>query len=441
MQQQMKISHKLSSQSSFAKKPLEPPKPQEPLPPSGNLIVSIPRTTAGEVALDHLRENSEKDLGCSFLGTLREILRDYKVENSSYADDLPYIFALLKCADGDEISVINRILRFHCAHGEPEGQHGRVEAAETNASLRLYAHNFGTIGLPFNLHSRTSMHDSYLNLLNVQHAHNHQIEGQGVSIAVIDSGAASGSSFVTQFSDVYDLANTMPTDNVGHGTAMAAIINEIAPKATVVSIRIADLSPSLINTMAGVCKALYDYKVDIINLSLGFSASGLKCKRCNRSAESSSLVFEAFLSSHLQLEPQLSAPLYVTATGNDGKAVFNQPAAYSSALAVGSINNQLQRSSFSNYGPAPGYFLVMPGGDYDQVNNSAVEWAGEGSNEKCLGTSASAAYASGVLALYKSDPNFQGLKRKAFLQNVIGKCQPVPSYDVIEHGQGYLPYL
>jgi hypothetical protein len=437
--QQIKIAQKISPKTSFEKKPLQPPKPLDPLPPSGNLVVSIPRTTAGKIALNHLRENSETDLGCSFLGTLSELLIDYGVENSSYADELPYIFALLNCADGDEISVINRILRFHCAHGEPQGSHGRVEAAETNASLSLYAHQFGTIGLPFDLHSPNSMHDTYLQLLKIQSAHNQQIMGQGVSIAVIDSGAASGSSFVKQFSDVYDTTNTSHMDKVGHGTAMAAIINEIAPGAQVISIRVADLFPSLINTMAGVCKALYDYKVDIINLSLGFSPSGLKCQKCGRSAESSSLVFETFLSSHLQL-PHLPPPIYVTATGNDGNNVLNQPAAYNSAVAVGSMTNQLKRSSFSNYGNAQGIFMVMPGGEYDNLSQSATEWAGEGANEKCLGTSASAAYASGVLALYKSDAGFHGLARSAFLQAVLAKCQPLPKHNTSEHGRGYLPY-
>lgn len=442
MQQQQQIIHQASPKSSYSRQRFEPPKPEKPFPPSGNIVVSIPRTDAGQTALDHLRENSATDLGCAFLGTLTDLLIDYGVKNRSYADELPYMFALLSCAGGDEISVINRILRFHCAHEEAQPPHGRVEAAETNATLSLYAHEFGkaTIGLPFDLHSPNSMHDSYMTLLKVQDAHNQQIEGHGVRIAVIDSGTDNSSPFVQQFSDMYETTNTSPVDNVGHGTAMSAIIHEIVPQAEVISIRIADLSPSLINTMAGVCKALYDYKVDIMNLSLGFSATGLKCKRCNRSAESSSLVFEKFLWSQLQLEPSLPAPIYVTSTGNDGRNTFNQPAAYDSTLAVGSINHHLTRSSFSNYGAAQGQFLVMPGGDYDEANQSVIEWAGEGSNEKCLGTSASAAYASGILGLYKSAPKFQGLTRQAFLQSIAAKCRPVPSHNVIEHGQGYLPY-
>ena len=420
--------------------PTIPTKSLKPPPRTGNIVLVVPNTPAGGIALEHLATNADKDLGCTYVGTLSDVVRDYGVLNSMFAADLKYIFVVLKTDDGDEIGAINRILRFHCIHGKPTWPHGDVEAAETNSALTLYQQPLNTIGLPFLLRTTSSMHDTYLKTLKVKDAYQQGVTGHSIKVSVVDSG--SDGTVSSQFSDIYDINNTTPVDHVGHGTAMASIIKDIARDAVVSAVRIADLTPSLVATMGGICKAVYDQNADIVNLSLGFSALNSRCQSCGKSADARSYVFEKFLWAHVNLDPQtpFRAPIYVTATGNDGTNMFNQPASYDTGFAVGAINSKKTRSSFSNYGNQHNHFLVMPGGDYDQVKQTDIEWSGEGANNKCLGTSAAAAYASGMLALYKSDPRFTTLTRPNFMDAMINKCQPLPSHNSAEHGSGYLPF-
>jgi hypothetical protein len=437
--QQMKIAQHASQQTKFHH-PTIPPKSLKPPPRRGNIVLVIPNTPAGGMALEHLAHSADKDLGCTYVGTLTDVLRDYGVVNATYASDLKYIFVVLETQEGDEISAINRILRFHCFHGKLTWPHGDVEGAEINSTLTLYKQPANTIGLPFVLRSPLSMHDTYLQLLKVNNAYQQSVRGQSINVSVVDSG--SDGIVSAQFLDIYDVNNSTPVDHVGHGTAMASIIKDIAPDAVVSAIRIADTSPSLIATMAGVCKALYDQHADIINLSLGFSSLNSRCQACGKSADARSYVFEKLLWANVNLDPQtpFRAPLFVTATGNDGNSTFNQPASYETGFAVGAISSHMTRSSFSNYGNQHNHFLVMPGGDYDQGKQTNVEWSGEGPNNKCLGTSAAAAYASGMLALYKSDPRHKTQSRSKFMDAMINNCQQLPSHSLAEHGSGYLPF-
>ena len=135
----------------------------------------------------------------------------------------------------------------------------------------------------------------------------------------------------------------------------------------------------------------------------------------------------------------MGPPILVAATGNDGRTDgFDSPARWDFTLAVGSINKGRSRSSFSNFGTKlHDQYIMMPGGE--EQEGEITEWVGE-ANHKCFGTSAAAAYASGVLALYMSDTDYQVADRQLFLENVLSKCQPCENYDPDEHGKGYLAY-
>ena len=83
----------------------------------------------------------------------------------------------------------------------------------------------------------------------------------------------------------------------------------------------------------------------------------------------------------------------------------------------------------------------MPGGDEDAQGN-ASEWAGKGDGAECVGTSPAAAYASGMLALYASDPDYQTQDRQTFLTDVLNQCNySFTGHQVAEHGKGFLPYV
>jgi hypothetical protein len=107
-------------------------------------------------------------------------------------------------------------------------------------------------------------------------------------------------------------------------------------------------------------------------------------------------------------------------------------------VAVGSINHNTDRSSFSNYGTTGHpHYIMMPGGEENQ--ETATEWVGEAAH-KCYGTSVAAAFASGILALYMASPSYSGLSRTTFLTQVLPKCCPCTNQNVMEHGFGYLQY-
>src|SRR5699024_8073874 len=109
---------------------------------------------------------------------------------------------------------------------------------------------------------------------------------------------------------------------------------------------------------------------------------------------------------------------------------FDVPAIWNYTLAVGSIDSNGNRSSFSNYGsPSQLQYVMMPGGAESQ--GAVTEWVGEAA-QKCYGTSVAAAYASAILALHMSDPRYQGIHRSAFLSIVLSNCKPCNNQNSLE---------
>jgi len=82
---------------------------------------------------------------------------------------------------------------------------------------------------------------------------------------------------------------------------------------------------------------------------------------------------------------------------------------------------------------------MMPGGEENQ--GSVTEWIGE-ATQKCYGTSAAAAYAAGVLALYMSNPKFQNSDRAKFLAGLLTNgCSPCNNQNANERGLGLFGVL
>jgi len=167
---------------------------------------------------------------------------------------------------------------------------------------------------------------------------------------------------------------------------------------------------------------------------MGFEDFQLKCGVCGAGAPARSVAFEKLLDGITQ-SPALptTPPIYVAATGNEhSQNGFNYPAAYSTAVAVGSVNKCDYKSSFSNYGPTThNRYFMAPGGEENPVKN-VTEYVGVGGRgaraTKCRGTSVSTAYACGMLAVLRSEPSYSTLDRDTFLNNVVaGHCN-VPAH-------------
>jgi subtilisin family serine protease len=162
------------------------------------------------------------------------------------------------------------------------------------------------------------------------------------------------------------------TNDYGHGTMIAGIIHLVAPTARLLPVKVFgdDGTSDLATILSGFYWAV-GQGAKVINMSFSMS---------NYSAEFSSA-----------LEYAVSqGVILVASAGNDGNQVVVYPAGYSQAMAVASVNNSDQRSTFSNYGnwvavaaPGEGVISTYPQGQY------AAGW----------GTSFSAPFVSGAAAL------------------------------------------
>ncbi|RBW67603.1 S8 family peptidase [Bacillus taeanensis] len=230
-------------------------------------------------------------------------------------------------------------------------------------------------------------------------------KGKGIKIAVLDTGisrshsdltAAGGVSFVSYTNDY--------NDDHGHGSHVAGIIgakdNEIgtvgvAPEASLYGVKVLNSSGS--GNESAIIKGIewaIEKKMDIINLSLATPNSSTAVKLVIDKAYAQGIFIVAAAGNDLTDDGQ---PLPV-----------QYPAKYPSVIAVGAINEQNKRASFSAIGPelsfaAPGEFIYSTG-----IGNSYFTQSG---------TSMAAPFAAGVLALYKqANPELGTSQLRALLQ-------------------------
>lgn len=244
-------------------------------------------------------------------------------------------------------------------------------------------------------------------------------QGEGVRIAVIDTGCdlthadlkdnlLPGMNFLKK--------SKPPIDDNGHGTHVAGIIcamnNEIgmvgvAPKAKVVPIKVLDENGSgnMLDVASGI-KWAVDQNVDLITLSLGSPNPVQEVRKAIQLAESKGIVT-------------------FCAAGNAGKTrqIF-YPANYPETIGIGSIDESLDRSSFSCTGQDLDF--LAPG---NQIFSTVPEsWYAILS-----GTSMANPFAVGVAALLLSYNRSSGGKirlscaedyRQAFRKHTIPVSNP-----------------
>lgn len=171
--------------------------------------------------------------------------------------------------------------------------------------------------------------------------------GQGVTVAVIDSGVSAHPSLQnTQITHI-DLVNDGSAMN-GHGTAMASLIagnsesvGGVAPAARLLDIRVTDKNGDSNTALlsSAIVKAT-DLGARVINISLGSSGSAPMLEEAVRYAQSRNVVI-------------------VAAAGNEQQNALSMPAGLPGVLSVGAVDANGTQAYFSNSGG--GLTLVAPG--------------------------------------------------------------------------------
>ncbi len=218
-----------------------------------------------------------------------------------------------------------------------------------------------------------------------------------VVVAVVDSGVqADHPDLLGRVTPGYDFVNndTNPADDEGHGTAVAGIIaaqgnNGIGPagicwKCRIMPVKVLDSSGAGSDTDVanGVIWAA-DHGADVINMSLGGTSSSQTLADAVGYAQGLGVVV-------------------VAAAGNDGETgsatTPNYPAAYSGVIAVGGVDKNEARYSWSNHGA---WVMVdAPGCTNTTWINSLYVVAPEPGN--FCGTSGASPFVAGLAGLARS---------------------------------------
>lgn len=266
---------------------------------------------------------------------------------------------------------------------------------------------FILIAFSFNALAEYSLNDPYyaeqknLSIVSAPFAWEKGVFGEGVKIAVIDSGlynSASDFDFkrinkVKDYTETASKPNTFCHDETGHGSIATGIIASkhnnnlgiagIAPKAEIYIFKCAYIDEELGYEVAPVSNiidairiAIDTYDCDIINVSLGITQDYKPLKAVVDYAEEKGVLF-------------------VAAAGNDGSLSSNvyYPASYDSVISVGSVREDgkhrysgSQRNNFVN--------IMAPGEKVLSVTN--------GGYAKGTGTSFAAPHVAAAAALAKS---------------------------------------
>lgn len=250
------------------------------------------------------------------------------------------------------------------------------------------------------------------------YAHRKGNAGQGVKIAVLDTGVdsshpdlriAGGYSFV-EGEETYE-------DQQGHGTHVTGIINALpngygvigmAPEAEVYALKV--MNTSGMGYYSSVIQAIewcIQNEIQIVSMSFG-------------GMEDSKILHQV-----IQEAATEHGILFVAAAGNNGAGVETEtyPARYSEVLSVGAVNESNQQSSFSSAGNE--LDIVAPG---EQIWSTTVHGEYGVRSETSMATP----YVTGAAALiWASDPGLRADQVRAKLLN-----QALPLGESRQYGAG-----
>ncbi|MFT3867401.1 MAG: S8 family serine peptidase [Nibricoccus sp.] len=336
--------------------------------------------------------------------------------------------AFLARAESSGLHVLDRIDAFNTVRVQYDStQHLARELIENSADYAQVAANF-YINNPDSAtppqaqaraaRNQTPVGNQLLSVLGV--AGGNANWGNGVTIAILDSGVAADPTFGLGRLKTIDIGlGTAPAAGTegGHGTAVASLAagqsadaQGVAPAASLLSIRVADndgKSDSF--TVARAILAAVDAGAKIVNVSLGGYGTNFALDYAIDYATTRGVVL-------------------VAAAGNDQAAQLTWPAADPRVISVGAVDANGQQVIFSNSGEqlkitAPGLALQAAWSDGTRVNFS--------------GTSGSAPVVSGsIAALMSQNPELTAPQAWQILQSHANEAGR-PGADA-DYGSGVL---
>ena len=270
--------------------------------------------------------------------------------------------------------------------------------------------------------------------INSQAARRTGITGNGVKIAVIDSGIdfnhpdlrkdniVDGINCIINQSTGQVLDENDYYDRCGHGTMVTGIISAqidnqlgiagIADNALIMPIKVTDGDTLYLSSILLGLKRAIEYNCDIINLSLGGTFKN--------DPDAIDLLKEMIL------QAENAGIIVVAAVGNSGNSAINYPAGFEEVIGVGSININNEVSWFSQRNDS--VFVVAPG-------ENILSLYPDGSTLTDSGTSMAAPIVTSIAALVKEVmPECSSFEFKRILKETaidIG----ILGYD-IEYGYG-----
>ena len=313
----------------------------------------------------------------------------------------------------------------------------------------------------------SNLANTYIRTINADKVWNRSpfIQGQGVGIAIVDSGINPSGDFYTVMGVNRQVANVRfntdynqnTSDGYGHGTHVASIAGGdgsdsnglyigVAPMANIVNVKVSndDGSAMMVNVIQGLQWVLENkdrYNIQVVNLSLN------------------STVEESYHTSPLDAAIEIlwfNQIVVVASAGNHGNGTIYPPANDPFVITVGATDDKGTYTlsddsvaSFSAYSTTIDGFtkpdLVAPGKDIiARLVNSNMGMAGEHPENlvgnqyfRMSGTSASAPMVSGAVALLLQDePNLTPDQVKYRLMATANNVWP--GYSPTTAGAGYL---
>lgn len=241
-----------------------------------------------------------------------------------------------------------------------------------------------------------------------------------ITVAVLDTGV---NSLLAEFQyrtvSGYDYVNNDndPSDDHGHGTAVAGVVAASANngvlvagvdwKCRVMPVKVLDASNfGYLSWWAAGVEFARGHGARVINLSAGSTGSSAALTSAIDNAIADKIIF-------------------VTVTHNDGRGTIRYPGNLAQAITVGATERNDTRSTFSNWGPA--IDLVAPGNEIYTVSvNGSLAW--------WWGTSFAAPQVSGAAALLLSlnpdlDQNSVLALLAAGAEDQVGDAQDTVGFD------------